>query len=189
MRIEILGYFGSGKTFLANKLAESLLFEVALESHLNVPNWNANTLSGLAPSLSYELSFLLQHNQLLKNIIFSKKIVCDWSFVTDRIWARERLKQQDFVSFEDVYLQLMNDYVDSHVIYIYLDVSPTVILERLMSRGRKEESILGMRQIEKSLMQLKETIRSYNINNIIHLEDDYSVNDVIKVLNEKIKGS
>ena len=136
MRIEILGYFGSGKTFLAQKLAEAFLFDKALENHLTIPNWNAKTLSGLDQSLSYELFFLMQHNQLLSNTFDSKDVVCDWSFITDIVWAKGRLAPRDFDKYEDIYISLTRNY-SNDVIYIYLDVGVDVILNRLLKRGRK----------------------------------------------------
>lgn len=139
-RIEILGVFGSGKTTLAKRLARPSAIAL-LEDHAQNPFWGDDAALQVTGYLPYDLHFLLQHVHLATGASRSERepaAICDWSLISDRLWASRRLGNE-FETYLKVYHSLA-ERVGEPVGYVYLRQSPSVIVERLLARGRLPEA-------------------------------------------------
>lgn len=141
-RVEILGVFASGKTTLAKNLATLDGFKLLPEDHRRIPFWGRPEFSESLGFLPHDLSFLLHHVSLLKASGKKKELaICDWSFISDRLWASMRLDKQ-----RDVYLRVFEELIPQlgdPVKYIYLRTPPGITIDRLRARGREPEKNFG----------------------------------------------
>lgn len=135
-RIEILGVFGAGKTTLAERLTNSEHAHLAEDHRLN-PFWGDESSIRVTGYLPYDLAFLIQHTYLLSSANQQELAVCDWSFITDRLWASKRL-QHDLPVYEEVYHAITTRF-GAPSGYLYLRHSPETIQQRLAKRSRRGE--------------------------------------------------
>ncbi len=136
-RVEILGVFGSGKTTLAKQLAESGSHHLA-ENHDANPYWGLQQIVQTTGYLPYDLTFLTQHAFLAAAAPKDGIAVCDWSFLTDRLWASMRLEKEEFTAYDAAYEAILSR-LGPPLLYLYLRQPPEVIRYRLASRARKSE--------------------------------------------------
>jgi deoxyadenosine/deoxycytidine kinase len=135
-RVEILGVFGAGKTTLAKRLTSSEHTHLAEDHQLN-PFWGNERSIRVTGYLPYDLSFLIQHAYLLSSVRDQGVAVCDWSFITDRLWASKRL-QHDLPTYDTVYQAITTRFEEPSG-YLYLRHSPETIRQRLAKRSRRGE--------------------------------------------------
>lgn len=186
-RLEILGVFGSGKTTLAKRLAGNSIGLLA-ERHANNPFWNDATANETLGYLAYDLTFLLQHARLVtsfSNAQTENVLICDWSFASDRLWASMRLGS-DFASYDGVHDTLLSR-IKQPIGYLYLRQSVDVILARLSKRKRNQE-----REFEKhvgdAVLRLDDLACSIAPNRMATVPDEFSVNDLLTLLDLWRKG-
>jgi len=176
-RVEVLGVFGAGKTSLARRLETSAV-ELLLEDHELNPFWGDSRLTEITGYLAYDLAFLLQHVQLLASWALSKTTatvaVCDWSLLTDKLWASLRLGA-DFGVYEAAH-ENMRMRLGPPLGYVFLDEPTDVICSRIIRRGRPPESKL-LSQIEGARKGVKSIIAHLPRNQVITVRDqiDYSM--------------
>jgi deoxyadenosine/deoxycytidine kinase len=167
-RVEILGVFGSGKTTLATRLSGEEA-QLLAEDHLDNPFWgNAISIETLG-YLGYDLSFLLQHAQLVTSMRAGQLAVCDWSFATDWLWASLRLGS-DLPSYNTIHETLLRRLGQPQG-YLYLRQPPEIILDRLQKRGRENEE--SFRQyITQACMLLEELAEGLPDGKVLIVGDD-----------------
>lgn len=141
-RFEILGVFGSGKTTLAQHLIQKGGIGL-FEDHQANPFWGMAAELDVAGYLPYDLGFLVGHAFLCANYSANHSHtfgVSDWSFETDRLWASLRLAES-----VDEYTAVWHHVArqaGSPAGYVFLDVPPALIIDRMKLRGRPPEADL-----------------------------------------------
>ena len=169
-RIEVLGVFGAGKSTLAARVA-GRVHAVLPEDHERNRFWGDDS-PGMIGYLAYDLSFLLQHVHLAANfrqVASGQVAVCDWSLLSDRLWASMRLGSE-FAIYDAVHAALTNR-IRPAVGYLYLKQTPKVVLQRLRQRGRAPEANLGS-QISEAVARLDALVRSLPSDLVAVVSDD-----------------
>jgi deoxyadenosine/deoxycytidine kinase len=169
-RIEILGVFGSGKTTLARKLVASPECFLA-EQHERNPFWGADHANKVLGYLAYDLSFLLQHVSLVANITNNEIHICDWSFVSDYIWAKMR-QEKEFSAYEAVYDSIKKT-LPEPLGYLYIKQPRSIILERLGIRDRAPEKDF-VEYVDAAIKELDGFVCSFSPGQILEVTDDTS---------------
>lgn len=170
-RIEILGVFGSGKTTLAHELApneDSLL----LENHEQNIFWKIPDASAVSGFLSYELSFLIQHQYLAASALKSTATdiaICDWSFESDRLWASMRLNKKEYAVYNSTYRKLISR-VNPPMIYLHLCFAPSTIYARQLERNRVGEKF-NMKEITKAANLLEKVALTLPKSKVIRVRE------------------
>ncbi|WP_418318036.1 deoxynucleoside kinase [Piscinibacter sakaiensis] len=170
-RVEILGVFGAGKTTLAHRLAENQRLVLAENYERNI-FWNDQQAINALGYLPCDLSFLLQHAHLVARaaVTGSECLFCDWSLLSDRLWASMRLGQE-FAAYETVH-RAVSDRIGQPLGYLYLKQPAEVIAARLVKRGRSAESAFSAQAAPRAADQLEALVRSLPPERVLTVGED-----------------
>jgi deoxyguanosine kinase len=156
--IAIEGVIGVGKTTLAKFLSREYSAKLVLEDidgNPFLPQFYEDTERYAFPT---QIFFLLSRYNELRNLtnrdLFTKKIISDYTFDKDKIFAFINLDEKEKSLYEKIYTLLDKDIIKPSLV-IYLQASLDTLLERIKGRGRVYE-----RKISEDY--IKALIRSYN---------------------------
>lgn len=134
----IEGPIGVGKTSLARRLAHSLGAELLLEKAEENPFLPRFYQDPRAAALPVQLFFLLQRAEELRGLrqadLFQPKLVTDYLFEKDRVFAELNLDEHEFQLYDKVYQQLAPE-VPTPDLVIYLQAPVDVLQRRIAQRG------------------------------------------------------
>jgi len=140
--IAIEGIIGAGKTTLAKMLAEKINAEILLDDAMNNPFLVDFYKNQKRYAFSAQLFFLLtryqQQQSLLVRDLFAQKIVADYSFARDRIFASVNLSEREMILYDKI-LQLLHANIPRPDLTIYLQASIPVLKERIRRRNFRFE--------------------------------------------------
>ncbi len=140
--IGIEGSIGSGKTSLARILADRLKARLILEETEDNPFLSDFYKDRRRYALQTQLFFLLsrhkQQRELLATDLFQKKVVSDYFFDRDRIFASVNLDEAELHLYLKLVSVLEKD-VPRPDLVIYLQTSSEVLLKRIRERDRPYE--------------------------------------------------
>ncbi|MEJ2307086.1 MAG: deoxynucleoside kinase, partial [candidate division WOR-3 bacterium] len=154
----IEGVIGVGKTTLAKFLSQEYDAKVILEDidgNPFLPQFYEDPERYAFPT---QIFFLLSRYNELRNLtnrdLFTRKIISDYTFDKDRIFALINLEEREKVLYEKIYNLLDKDIIKPSLV-IYLQASLETLMERIKNRGRSFE-----RRVSEDYIKL--LISSYN---------------------------
>lgn len=140
--IAIEGVIGAGKTTLATILAERLGAKLQVEEVEENPFLEKFYCDMQGYAFQTQIFFLLsryrQQVDLVQTSLFEQKIVSDYIFAKDRIFAYINLNDDELALYERLVKILEKDIAKPDVV-IYLQATTDVLLERIRKRGRPFE--------------------------------------------------
>lgn len=140
--IAIEGVIGVGKTGLASRLAQTWGADCILEQVENNPFLEKFYEDLRSYAFQTQLFFLFaRHRQQLslnQRNLFSERVVTDYLFEKDRIFAYLNLDEAELSLYEKIYQFLEKDIVRPDLV-IYLQARPEFLWERIKTEGRKFE--------------------------------------------------
>jgi deoxyadenosine/deoxycytidine kinase len=140
--IAVEGPVGSGKTVLAQALAERLgarLVAEAAEENPFLRGFHADRKKyAFQAQLFFLLSRFQQQQALFQQDLFSQSTVADYLFARDRIFASLTLATEELGLYERVY-ELLGPRVVRPDLVVYLQTRTEVLLARVRRRGRDFE--------------------------------------------------
>lgn len=149
--IAVEGVIGVGKTTLAKILGERLGARVKLEEVEENPFLPKFYEDMRGYAFQTQIFFLLsryrQQIELKQVDLFSNKVVSDYIFAKDRIFAYINLTDEELMLYEKLFEVLGKD-VPSPDLVIYLQASTDVLMERIRKRGRQFEQNMPRDYIE-----------------------------------------
>jgi deoxyguanosine kinase len=148
--ISVAGVIGVGKTTLAQKLCNSLNCNLLLEPYDKNPFLPEVYAGKKELALDSQLYFLNSRiEQLNLEALPNRQVaVSDYIFDKELIYAKRLLNPQQLASYEDVY-QPAGEKVATPVLVIYLKDSAQKCLERIHTRNRPYEQVIGRQFLEK----------------------------------------
>ena len=156
--IAIEGVIGVGKTTLAKFLSQEYKTKIILEDidgNPFLPQFYEDPERYAFPT---QIFFLLSRYNELRNLtnreLFTRKIISDYTFDKDRIFASINLEKRERSLYEKIYNLLDKDIIKPSLV-IYLQASLDTLMERIRGRGRSYE-----RRIKEDYIKI--LIRSYN---------------------------
>ena len=156
--IAIEGPIGIGKTTVAERLAERLDATTVLEEWGQNPFLKPFYDGAPGSPFQVELFFLLsryrQQQELLQRNLFSTVTLSDYLFEKSRIFAYLNLEDSELLIYEKLF-GLLAEGVPRPDLVIYLQAPTEVLMKRIRTRGRPEETRL-------SEEYLAEVNRAYN---------------------------
>ncbi|SYZ72615.1 Deoxynucleoside kinase [Candidatus Zixiibacteriota bacterium] len=136
--IAIEGVIGAGKTTLARLLADEIGAELLLDEAMNNPFLVDFYKNPKRFALSAQLYFLLtryqQQQGLLVHDLFAQKIIADYSFARDHIFASVNLAGPELTVYEKI-LPLLIAHIPKPDLTIYLQASTPVLKSRIHKRN------------------------------------------------------
>ncbi len=140
--IAIEGVIGAGKTTLARMLAERLGAELILDEAFNNPFLEDFYRNPKQFALSAQLFFLLtryqQQQKLMVRDMFNPRIVTDYTFGRDSIFASIILSERELILYEKV-LPVLTAELPKPDLTIYLQTSTPILLDRIKKRSIRME--------------------------------------------------
>jgi deoxyguanosine kinase len=156
--IAVEGVIGVGKTTVVERLAERLEATTTLEEWGQNPFLKPFYDGASGAPFQVELFFLLsryrQQQELLQRNLFSAVTLSDYLFEKSRIFAYLNLEDSELLIYEKLF-GLLAEGVPRPDLVIYLQAPTEVLMKRIRTRGRPEESRL-------SEEYLAEVNRAYN---------------------------
>jgi deoxyguanosine kinase len=136
--IVVEGPIGVGKTSLAKRLAQSLGGELLLEQADENPFLERFYQDPRGAAFPTQLYFLLQRADQLRALrqadMFQPRLVADFLFDKDRVFAGLNLNEHEFALYDKVYRELALEVPEPDLV-IYLQAPVEVLLKRVAGRG------------------------------------------------------
>ncbi len=140
--IAVEGVIGVGKTSLARLLTERLQAKLVLEEVEENPFLKDFYRDRARYAFQTQMHFLFsryqQQRTLRQTELFSERMVADYLFAKDRIFARLNLSDRELSLYERLVGWLELDVMRPDVV-VYLQAETAVLMERIARRGRPFE--------------------------------------------------
>ena len=148
----IEGVIGAGKTSLSRLLSDRLSAELVLEEVEDNPFLKDFYRDRARFAFQAQMHFLFSRYQQQRNLrqtdLFSDKLVADYLFQKDRIFASLNLVDKELALYERLVGWLELDVVKPDVV-VYLQASTDTLMERISKRNRSFEKDMDRSYIER----------------------------------------
>jgi deoxyguanosine kinase len=138
----IEGVIGAGKTSLARMLSERLSAQLVLEEVEENPFlkdfYRDRTRFAFQTQMHFLFSRYQQQRDLRQTNLFSEKLIADYLFQKDRIFASLNLADRELALYERLVAWLELDVVKPDIV-VYLQAHPDTLMERIARRNRAFE--------------------------------------------------
>lgn len=149
--VAVEGVIGVGKTSFAQMLAERidarLVNEEALENPFLADFYKSRKRHALSCQLFFLISRFQQQQQLMVRDLFAQRIVSDYLFAKDSIFASVNLSERELALYNRIAPALTRD-VPLPDLVIYLQASTQVLLNRIQMRSHAFERSIDYEYIE-----------------------------------------
>jgi len=149
--IAVEGVIGVGKTSFARMLAERLeadqINEEVFENPFLVDFYKNRKRYAFTCQLFFLLSRFQQQQQLLTRDLFAQRIVADYMFAKDSIFASINLSDRELTLYNKLALILTRD-IPRPDLVIYLQATTPVLLQRIRKRNFSFEKTIDFGYIE-----------------------------------------
>ena len=148
--IAVEGIMKSGKTRLANILAQKIGGKVSFDRLENpyIKDFY-DELEGAA--FLAQLVFLVnryhQQSRLLQRDLFEERVICDYMFEKDKIYAYQTLTDDELVVYDRIY-SILTERVAKPDLVIYLQISLPTLLRRINKEGSEMEKNIAEKYLE-----------------------------------------
>jgi len=149
--IVIEGVIGAGKTSLARLLSERLSARLVLEEVEENPFLKDFYRDRARFAFQTQMHFLFSRYQQQRNLrqmeLFTERLVSDYLFQKDRIFASLNLQDREMALYERLVSWLELDVMKPDVV-VYLQANPDTLMERIARRGRSFEKEMDKEYIK-----------------------------------------
>jgi deoxyguanosine kinase len=149
--IAVEGVIGVGKTSLSKLLTERLKAQLVLEEVEENPFLKDFYKDRARYAFQTQMHFLFSRYQQQRNLrqteLFSDRLIADYLFQKDRIFAGLNLSDRELALYEKLVVWLELDVVKPDVV-VYLQASPDILMERIGRRGRAFEKDMDREYIQ-----------------------------------------
>ena len=150
--IVIEGVIGAGKTSLARLMSERLQAKLVLEEVEENPFLKDFYRNRTRYAFQTQMHFLFSRYQQQRNLrqmdLFSERMVSDYLFAKDRIFAGLNLQERELALYERLVGWLELDVVRPDIV-VYLQASTDTLMERISKRNRSFERDMDRGYIER----------------------------------------
>ena len=140
--IVVEGVIGAGKTSLAQMLAERLQGKIVLEEVEENPFLKDFYKDRERFAFQTQMHFLFSRFQQQRNLrqmeLFSERLVSDYLFQKDKIFAGLNLSEREFALYDRLVSWLELEVMTPDVV-VYLQATPEMLMRRIAKRGRPFE--------------------------------------------------
>jgi deoxyguanosine kinase len=173
--IVIEGAIGVGKTALTQLLAErfgaSLVLEEIEENPFLLDFYKNRKRFAFQAQVYFLLSRFKQQQNLLELDLFNTKVISDYLFWKDRIFASINLSQKELYLYEKI-LPILEKDIPRPDLVIYLQTSPEVLHKRIKEKGRDFEKGLDLEYISLLVESYNHFFFHYNLGNLLVVKND-----------------
>lgn len=150
--IAIEGVIGAGKTsltkVLANKMHAGTVFEEFEENPFLAKFYTDRRKYAFHTQIYFLMSRYRKQREMAQIDLFNSRLVTDYLFVKDRIFAEVNLSEEEFALYDKIYSILSVD-IPRPDLVIYLQADPELLFKRIRQRGRAYERDIDFAYIER----------------------------------------
>ncbi|MBH70662.1 MAG: deoxynucleoside kinase [Flavobacteriales bacterium] len=200
MHVAIAGNIGSGKTTLTTKLSKHYNWEAHYEEVKNNPYLNDFYKDMQRWSFNLQVYFLnSRFRQIInirnsgKNYIQDRTIYEDAFIFAPNLHAMGLMSSRDYENYIEIF-NLMDGFIKSPDLLIYLRASVPILVEQIQKRGRDYENSIRLDYLTRLNERYEAWIEQYNKGNVLIIDIDdinfadneQDLNDIIKKTNVEI---
>ena len=160
--IALEGVFKSGKAKLANLLAQKIGGKVVLDKTENPylkDFYDEKEGAAFLAQLVFLVNRYHQQARLVQRDLFEERIICDYIFEKDKIYAYQTLSDEELVVYERIY-GVLAERVPKPDLVVFLQISLPTLLRRIAKEGTALEKNIS----EKYLQDLVEAFDYFFFN-------------------------
>lgn len=160
--IAIEGVFKSGKTKLAGILAQKIGGKVILDKIENPylkDFYNEKEGAAFLAQLVFLVNRYHQQVRLAQRELFEERVICDYLFEKDKIYAYQTLSDDELIVYEKIF-SILYERIPRPDLVIYLQISLPTFLKRIAKEGNPIEKNIS----EKYLTDLLEAFDYFFFN-------------------------
>lgn len=150
--IVVEGPIGVGKTSLARRLAHAFGADLLLEKAEQNPFLERFYQDPRAGAFPAQLYFLMQRAEQLRALrqadLFRPRLVADYLFDKDRVFAALNLDEHEFALYDRIFRELALEVPEPDLV-IYLQAPVDVLLKRIAQRGIPYEQNITAEYLER----------------------------------------
>jgi deoxyguanosine kinase len=149
--IAVEGVIGVGKTTFARMLAERIGAEIVneevFENPFLVDYYKNHSRYALSCQLFFLISRFQQQQQLMVRDLFSQRIVADYLFAKDSIFASVTLSERELLLYNRI-APVLSKEIPKPDLVIYLQAKTPILMERIKRRNFSFEKTIDDEYIE-----------------------------------------
>ena len=163
--IAVDGPIGVGKSSLARMLADESEARLIAENPDNNPFlpqfYEDQSQYAFQTQLFFLLSRYKQQQQFIQQDLFQQKVVADYVFAKDLIFAQLNLTEDEFNLYSQIY-RLLDQRLPKPDVTVFLQASPDILMKRLKKRKKDYETNLSPDYILKVSQAYSQYFFQYN---------------------------
>jgi len=139
--IAIEGVFKSGKTKLAQKIAEKIDARVIydrLDNPYLADFYHEKEGAAFLAQLVFLVNRYHQQSALLQRTLFEETIICDYLFEKDKIYAYQTLTDDELLVYEKIF-NIFSERITKPDLVVYLQITFPTLLNRINRSGSELE--------------------------------------------------
>jgi len=151
--IAIDGVLKSEKTKLANILSQKIGGRVILDRIENPylrDFYNEKEGAAFLAQLVFLVNRYHQQIHLMQMDLFEERVICDYLFEKDKIYAYQTLTDDELIVYERIY-SVFRERVTKPDLAIYLQISLPTLLKRIAKEGSAQEKNISEKYLENIL--------------------------------------
>ncbi|HOE13675.1 MAG TPA: deoxynucleoside kinase [Candidatus Saccharicenans sp.] len=148
--LAIEGVFKSRKTLLAHLLAQKIGGKLILDQTENPylkDFYNEREGAAFLAQLIFLANRYHQQAQLVQRELFTDRIICDYLFEKDKIYAYQTLTDDELLVYERIY-NILAERVPRPDLVIYLQISVKTLIKRIEREGQPLEKKISEKYLE-----------------------------------------
>lgn len=149
--IAVEGVIGAGKTSLAKVLADKMHAGTLLEKFEDNPFLENFYADPGKYAFHTQIYFLMaryrQQREIAQIDLFQSRLVADYMFAKDRIFAEINLSEEEFALYDKIFGLIQKDIPNPDLV-LYLQSDPEMLYRRIKHRDRKFERNIEFDYIE-----------------------------------------
>jgi deoxyguanosine kinase len=198
--IVIEGAIGAGKTSLAQLLAErfgaSLVLEEVEKNPFLMDFYKNRKRFAFQTQVYFLLSRFKQQQELLERDLFRSRVISDYLFWKDRIFASITLSERELYLYEKI-LPILEKDISKPDLVIYLQTAPELLLKRIKEKGRDFEKSLDSEYISHLVESYNHYFFHYNSSPLLVVKNDNldlqrkpgQFEDLMNIIKEQKEGT
>ncbi len=190
--IAIEGIIKSGKTKLANVLAERIggkvVFDIIENPYIR-DFYEEKEGAAFLTQLVFLVSRYHQQAMLMQRDLFEERVICDYLFEKDKIYAYQTLADDELIVYERIY-GILSERIAKPDLTIYLQVSLPTLLKKIAREGSDLEKNISEKYLESILEAFDYFFFNYKEAPLLVVKSDeldFGREDVIMDLVDKIR--